>query len=91
MTMSMEQTPEDLRSLIRRIAREEAKREGKVIRESALDGLARIPQGYADIEVDVNRLRKMLADVISIAPKDIDADGIRQALKDVECHYLWFC
>ena len=92
--MSMQQTPEGLPGLIVRLAREEAAKQNKYVSDAALDRLIRPPPTFrlneVD-EVDVKRLRRMLRDIIELAPNEIGSGAIDKALRRVKCHYLWFC
>ena len=94
----MPQKPEDLSNIIRRMAREQAKKRGKDIDGKALDKIGQIPSPYnnqKEISVDLGRLEGMISDIIELANRysggSIDLGALEKALIEVKCHYLWFC
>lgn len=94
----MPQKPEDLSRIIRTMALAHAKLELKTLAHDAEDRIARIPPEYASrpvISVDLKELDFMVGRVVKLAAsfvsKEIDLDAMERSLKQVKCHYLWFC
>jgi hypothetical protein len=95
---SMPQTPEDLSRIIREMARRHARSELKSLQPEAEDRIALIPPGYRSrplITVDLNQLDMMIAKVIYLAASfsigEIRLEAMDRSLRQVKCHYLWFC
>jgi hypothetical protein len=71
--------------------------DGRTLSYKALTGISQIPSSYGgaqQIDVDLEQLRRMVADIIkaaSSAAREIDEPDIERALRQVTCHYLWFC
>jgi hypothetical protein len=94
----MPQKPEDLSRIIREMARRIAKEKDLFLSKEAEDRIGRIPPSHASrdvIEVDLGKLEEMIHDIVSLAGSigggKINLGEMEQALKEVKCHYLWFC
>jgi hypothetical protein len=94
----MPQTPEDLSRIIRDMARRYAQSELKVLNRAAEDRIALIPPEYRSrplITVDLAQLDLMIGKVVFLAASfsgsEIRVEAMERSLKQVKCHYLWFC
>jgi hypothetical protein len=90
--------PNELSDVIRLVARDEAISSGIVRLTSEAElRISIIPPDYfrsEQIDVDINRLRSMILQVIKqayLVNATIIAPVIEEALRRVKCHYLWFC
>jgi hypothetical protein len=90
-------TPDELSKIIALLARDEAAAVGGVALDyQAEQKISAVPPRFAPsdhIEVDLNRLRAMIKEVIKQAyllNTSIDPGAINEALKRVNGRYLWF-
>jgi hypothetical protein len=95
---TMPQTPEDLSKIIREMAQRYAKNESKRLSVTAEDRIAVIPPPYQSrpvITVDLTQLDLMVGRIILLASSfsgsEIGLDAMERSLRQVKCHYLWFC
>jgi hypothetical protein len=90
-------TPDELSKIIALLARDEAAAVGGVaLGYHAEQEISAVPRTYSPgdrIEVDLNRLRWTIKEVIKQAyllNADVDAAAINQGLKRIKSRYLWF-
>jgi predicted ATP-dependent protease len=94
----MPQSPEDLSSLIKRIAQQLANEIGRVLSDDALERISVVPEPYLSqrlIQVNQEQLGNQLRAIVEIAADSgrqvITVAEIEDSLQKVRCHYLWFC
>jgi hypothetical protein len=90
-------TPDELSKIIGLLAKDEAAAVGGVaLTYQAEQKISAVPPRYSPsdrIEVDLNRLRSTIREVIKQAyllNSDLDVAAINEGLKRVTSHYLWF-
>lgn len=94
---AMPQRPDDLSRIIKEIAQRQASKRGAVFDDAALERIGVVPPPYGfqpTITVNLGDLEDMISDIVEIArryDKTITLPVIEKALREVKCHYLWFC
>jgi hypothetical protein len=98
-------SPEEVSLLIGIIARGEAALLGFPISDDAVASISNVPQPYssrATIEIDIAKLDETVAGIVQRASQrialtfppsqpQIGFSEVTQAIREKECHYLWFC